>query len=139
LIRRAFILAIAGGALCAGADNDVFDLFASMALGLAEDNVPAFVAGLSASMPGRARLIDDVRATVAQAEVTSEIATLRDEGNDARRTVVLDWSVALKRRGGDLRIERRRESVTCTVVREGGKWRVASLEPAGFFAPPNFR
>jgi hypothetical protein len=32
--------------------------------------------------------------------------------------------------------ERRQERVKCRVVNSGKKWRIASLEPLQFFAPP---
>lgn len=125
--------------LFADASAEVFDLVAVMASAMSDDNVTAFAKTLSDQMPGRTRLIDNVRAMLEQADVKTSIEKISDEGDDQRRTLVLDWSLAMQRKGNDLRIENRREAVTLTLVREGKKWKVTSLSPDTFFAPPNFQ
>lgn len=141
MTRRAIAISLlAAGLALADASADAFDAIASMAAGLSADNAAAFLKAVDPHMAGRERLAADVRGLLEQAEVTCAISKLEDEGDDARRTLVLDWSLDLKRKGGDdLRIERRRQAVRMTLARSGKKWLVTSLEPASFFAPPDFR
>ena len=137
--RLISVLAIASVIAQADAASEALDLFASMAAALSEDNVPGFIKSISARMDGRSQLEIAVKAMLAQAESSSQIDIVENEGDDRKRTVALDWSMQLKRRGLELRIDRREQIVRCTLVREGTKWRVTTLEPASFFDPPNFR
>jgi hypothetical protein len=140
VIWRGLALAVmAIGMVLADASSDVFDLVASMAAGLSDDNAAAFANALSVELPNRDRLIGNVNAMLAQAEVVSAIDRISDDGDDSKRTLVLDWSLQLKRKGPDLQIIRRREAVTVSAVREGKKWKVVALSPESFFGPPEFR
>jgi hypothetical protein len=139
LLWTMLVAALAVPSLSADSSAEVFDLVASMAAGLSEDNGAGFAAALSESMPGRDALIASVRASIVQADLGSAVERIQEDGDDSKRTLVLDWSLELKRKGPDLQIERRREAITLTFEREGKKWKVTSLSPASFFAPPNFR
>lgn len=140
MTRRA-LAALMFAALCAFADSsaDVFRVVADMASGLSEDHLPAFSNALSASMPERQKLIDDVRATLDQADVKTSIERISDEGDDQKRTLVLDWQTSFHRKGPDLRIMERHEAVTLIFAREGKRWKVISVSPLSFFTPPNFQ
>lgn len=140
MIRRlAIALVFAAGALHADASSEVFEVVASMAAGLAEDNVPAFTKPIDKALPELDRITTDLRAIIAQAEVTCSIERIQDEGDDNARTLVLDWSMRLKRRGSGQQVEQRREAVTLKLRRDGKKWTITSLGPLTFFAPPDFR
>ncbi len=131
-------LLFAGLAL-ADASTDVYNLVATMASALAEDNAADFANSLSKEMPGREAILKDVRALLAQANVASTVVPGQDAGDDSKRTLVVEWTLSMKRRGEEVRAEQRRAEVTLTAVREGKKWKVTSIEPASFFAPPDFR
>lgn len=131
-------LLFAGLAL-ADASQDVYNLVASMASALAEDNATDFANSLSKDMPGRDAVIKDVRAMLAQANTASTVVPGENEGDDSKRTIAVEWTLNMKRRGEDVRSDQRRAEVTITAVREGKKWKVTSIEPLSFFAPPDFR
>ena len=140
MIGRALVIAaIAAATVGADASSETFDVIASMAAGLAEDNAAAFMKPVDDAMPGREALAANVRALLLQSEVVSGIDRVRDDGSEASRTLVLDWGLQLKRRGPDLRIERKRETVTVTLKKDGKRWKVTSIVPLEFFAPPEFR
>lgn len=140
MTRRA-ALALIVGATAALADSsaDVLDVVAAMSSALSEDNVPGFMKRLESKLPGRAELESGLHAMVAQADVSCAIEPITDEGDDARRTLLLDWTLEMKRKGDALQVERRRESVKLAAVRSGKKWIVTGIEPASFFAPPKFK
>ncbi len=124
----------------ADSSTDVYNLVASMASALAEENPTDFANSLSKDMPGRNALVKDVKAMLAQAGATSSIVPGQNEGDDSKRTITVEWTLSLKRRGGDdVQAADRRAEVTITAVREGKKWKVTSFEPASFFAPPDFK
>jgi hypothetical protein len=52
--------------------------------------------------------------------------------------VELDWLVHIVDRQDGALAERRQQRVKCRVQKSGKKWRVASLDPLQFFAPPHF-
>ena len=120
------------------ADNRraVFDLFTGMASALSEGNPIAFMQPFDRSMPGVQELRAYVTALIAQAEVLSSIEILSDEGDDAHRTVELDWFLQIRDREETGPVVRRRETVKCRLERRGKKWVVVSLAPLAFFAPP---
>ena len=139
MIRRAlllscFALAAFGADTAAGA----VDVVANMAAALSDGNVAPFSSALSRQMPDRDRVLDNVRAMVAQADVKSSVEPLSNEGDEQKRTLVLDWALAMQRKGPDLRIVNRQQDLKLTLQREGKKWKVTAIEPATFFEPPNF-
>jgi hypothetical protein len=76
-----------------------------------------------------------VAALVNQAEVSSSIEPLRDEGSDARRSVDLDWYLEVRSLLQDGPILRRREVVHCELQRKNKRWKIVSLAPMQLFAP----
>jgi len=87
-------------------------------------------------MPGYEALRAGVTALLSEAEVQSSIELVDDEGDDRNRTVELDWLVHIVDRQDGALAERRQQRVKCRVQKSGKKWRIASLEPLQFFAPP---
>ncbi|MBZ5607090.1 MAG: hypothetical protein LAP38_02445 [Acidobacteriia bacterium] len=114
---------------------DVLDVVASMAAALTAVNVPEFMDAIDKDMPGFDTLRDQVTALVNQAEVTSSIEPIRNEGDDARRTLDLDWYLEVRSLLQDGPIVRRREVIHCELRKQKKKWKVVSLKPLDFFAP----
>ncbi len=133
--KAAAALLLALPLLFADAQADVTDVVASMAAALTAVNVPAFMDAIDRDMPGYDTLRDQVTALVNQAEVTSSIEPIRNEGDDSHRVLELDWYLEVRSLQQDGPIVRRREVIQCELRKERKKWKVVSLKPREFFAP----
>jgi hypothetical protein len=136
LLRAALALLPALGLLvCLHADthDDVIDLFTSMAAALSEINVPQFMDAFDKDMPDYGNLKTGVTALVRQADVTSTIEPLSDEGDDTKRTVELDWYLEIRSLLPDGPLVRRREVVHCELRKEKKHWKIVALKPIEFF------
>src|ERR1700730_17426151 len=102
-----------GFCLHADTHDDIVDLFASMAAALSEINVPQFMDAFDKDMPDYDKLKSGVTALVNQAEVSSSVEPLKDEGDDTRRTVELDWYLEIRSLLPAGPIVRRREIIHC--------------------------
>jgi hypothetical protein len=136
MTRRALLLVPFAACLRADSAEQVWDLFASLAAALSEANASAFMNAFDPAMPGYEALRAGVTALLREAEVQSSIELVEDQGDDSSRAVELDWLVHIVGRQDGAVAERRRERVKCRVEKSGKKWRVASLDPLQFFAPP---
>jgi hypothetical protein len=138
--------------LKADAAADAWDVIAAMAAALAEDNASGFLKRVDEKMLGFGDLSRNINAMLQQANVQSAISPLANDGNDTARTLQLDWELRLKPKaltdplgtdlntqGGSAPLVRREEAITVDLRRDGKKWKVTKIEPAGFFAPPNFQ
>jgi hypothetical protein len=138
-LRRAFdaivLLGLALGPAYSDAHADVVDLVASMAAALSAVNVPEFMNAFDKNMTDYEALKGSVTALVNQAEVTSSIEPIQDEGDDAKRMVDLDWYLEVRSLLQDGPIVRRREVVHCELRKEKKKWKIVALTPPSFFAP----
>jgi hypothetical protein len=121
--------------VCLHADthDDVIDLFTSMAAALSEINVPQFMDAFDKDMPDYGNLKTGVTALVRQADVTSTIEPLTDEGDDTKRTVELDWYLEIRSLLPDGPLVRRREVVHCELRKEKKHWKIVALKPVEFF------
>jgi hypothetical protein len=136
LLRAALALVPTLGILvCLHADThaDVIDLFTSMAAALSEINVAQFMDAFDKDMPDYGNLKTGVTAMVRQADVTSSIEPLSDEGDDTKRTVDLDWYLEIKSVLPDGPVVRRREVVHCELRKEKKHWKIVALKPIEFF------
>ncbi|HXA65916.1 MAG TPA: hypothetical protein VNV82_12235 [Bryobacteraceae bacterium] len=124
---------LACAALAADTHDDVIDLFTSMAAALSEINIPQFMDAFDKDMPDYGNLKTGVTAMVRQADVTSSIEPLSDEGDDTKRTVDLDWYLEIKSVLPDGPVVRRREVVHCELRREKKHWKIVALKPIEFF------
>jgi hypothetical protein len=136
--RRAFLLAVPA-ALRADPRQEIYDLFGSMANSLAEGNAGQFLQAFDPKMPGYQDLAASVQALVQQAEVHSTIDIIEDTGGARERVVQLDWLLQLTEKQSSATAVRRQQTVKCRLVKPKRAWRVVSLEPLGFFAPPKIR
>src|SRR5580704_3663158 len=123
--------------VCLHADthDDVIDLFTSMAAALSEINVPQFMDAFDKDMPDYGNLKTGVTALVRQADVTSTIEPLTDEGDDTKRTVELDWYLEIRSLLPDGPLVRRREVVHCELRKKKKHWKIVALKPIDFFGP----
>ncbi len=117
--------------------TDILDLVGSMASALSENNAPGFLAALDKAMPGYDHLHEAIPALLDQGEITSSVEPLRDEGDETKRTVDLDWYMEIHNPDAAAPVIRRREVIHCRVEKEGRHWRVTSLDPVSFFDPEN--
>jgi hypothetical protein len=136
MTRRTLLLVPFAACLRADSAQQVWDLVTSMAAALSAGDASAFLRAFDAAMPGYEALRAAVTALLREAEVQSSIELVEEEGDDRSRAVELDWLVHIVSRQDGAVAERRRERVKCRVEKSGGKWRVASLDPLQFFAPP---
>jgi hypothetical protein len=134
--RRGLIFAVLAAPLCADDSSDVWALLSQVAAALAQGNVVEFLQAFDRNMPGYQTLETDVSALVREYEVGSTIEPLNDEGEGETRTVELDWFLELVEQQDETNITRRRDRVRCRVVKTGKNWKITSLDPLSFFAPP---
>jgi hypothetical protein len=127
---------LACAALSADTHDDVVDLFASMAGALSAINVPQFMGAFDKNMPDYDRLRAGVTALVNQAEVSSSVEPLSDEGDDLKRTVELDWYLEIRSLLPDGPLVRRREAVHCELRKEKKHWKIVAIKPIEFFGTP---
>lgn len=137
--REAMALMIAALPLRADSGDDAWNVVAVMAAALAEDNADGFMKVIDPKMPGYGDLGANIAALVSQADSHSSITPVRNEGDDATRTLELDWELRLTRKGQtEPRMERREQLVTIQFQRDRKKWLVLKIEPLSFFTPPKF-
>jgi hypothetical protein len=120
-------------ALIADTRDDVVDLFASMAAALSEINVPQFMDAFDKDMPDYEKLKNAVTALVNQAEVSSSVEPVKDEGDDTKRTVELDWYLEIRSLLPDGPLVHRREVILCELRKEKKRWKIVSIKPLEFF------
>jgi len=135
ITRRAWLIALAVP-LLADTRQDILDLFTAMASALSEGIGLAFLDHVARSMPDYYKLEQNILALVAQNEVLSSIDVLKEDGNDEEQSVELDWFLQIRSREETGPLARRRQTVKCRLVRAKKKWKVMSIEPVAFFAPP---
>ena len=139
MTRRGILFAFAALPLFADDSSDVLELFTGVAATLSEANLIAFLRAFDRSMPGYETLEANVSALLLQDEVQSSIDLLSDEKHDSQRAVELDWFLQLVERQDTAAVTRRRERVRCRLAKLGKSWKITSLEPLSFFAPPEPR
>jgi hypothetical protein len=138
MTRRTLLLVPLAARLGADSAQQVWDLFESMASALSEANAIVFMNAFDPAMPGCEALRADVTALLREAEVQCSIDLVEEAGDDRSRAVELDWLLHIVDRQDGAVAERRQERVKCRVEKSGKKWRLASLDPLQFFAPPRF-
>ncbi len=139
LPRRTFLALLAAPVTALIADpppEHIIALFSAMATALSESNPAAFLKPIDRAMKNYQKLEGYVRALTTQGEVSCSVEFLKDEGDDSRRTVMVDWFLQISSRQDSGPLERRRENVTCQLTRNKKSWTVMSLEPVELFRPP---
>ena len=136
MLRRVFFLSFFASALTADPREEVYDLFGSMASALSEGDTGRFLAAFDPSMKGYEDLAANVRALIDQADVTSTIEPVEDAGDAQQRTVKFDWLMQLANKDDRVSTMRRQKTITSRLQKQKRKWRIVSLDPLDFFAPP---
>ena len=106
-----------------------------MAAALGAVNVPQFMDAFDKDMPGYAKLKRNVAALTNQAEVSSSIEPLTDQGDDSKRSVELDWYLQVRSLLPDGPVVNRRQVIHCELRKEKKHWKIVALRPMEFFAP----
>ena len=121
--------------LAARADThaDVVDLFAQMAAALSDDNAAQFMKTFDRNMAGYGEMETQITALLANSEVASSVERLKDEGDDRKRDVELDWYLELRSRVRGGPFVQRRVVIRCQVEKQGKHWKITSMKPIGFF------
>jgi hypothetical protein len=134
--RRIFLLAICGARLLADAKEQVFDLLTKIAAALSDDDPMVFLEAVDHGMPHFQDFQKNLMALADQADLANSIEPLSGDGDDAHRTVRLDWFMQIVGKSETHPVEQRRAVVTCRLERRGKKWKIVSIDPLSFFAPP---
>jgi hypothetical protein len=135
-MRRLLLVAMLVPVLAADPRQEVFDLLGVMASGLSENDPSRFLAAIDPSMKGYDDLGANVRALVEQVEVMSTIEPVDDSGDASSHTMRVDWLLQLRNLDNRASVLRRQKVLTFRFQKQKRKWRVASIEPLDFFAPP---
>jgi hypothetical protein len=136
MTRRALLSLPLAFRLRADSAADVWDLFTSLASALSDSNVSGFMGAFDPAMPVFQQLRDNVTALVREVQVQSSIEILKNEGDDRGREVELDWLMDLVQAESGAASARREQNVSARLGKTGAKWRITSIEPVAFFAPP---
>ncbi len=135
---RVIALSLFFAALCAAQiPIEYSQVLASMASALAENRPELAMSDVSKDMPDYYRLRDNIEALLNQAEVVSSIDNMREENG----VVLVDWLLRIKLQAMDTSMEERHETVKIRFGQEGKKkkWKIVSLDPVDFFAPPKLK
>jgi len=134
----AFCLLLAAPFLRAEAQSEALDVIASMTAALSDDDAPAFLREFDKSMPGYDRLEHAVPALLDQGPIACSVQPLTNEGDDAKRTLELDWYMEIRNLDETVPVIRRREVIHVRMEKRGKHWRITSLDPVSFFDPHDF-
>jgi hypothetical protein len=115
---------------------EVWKTIADAAEGLGNDDSTAFFNQFDRNMPAYAALRTNVEALLNGNQVISTLVTITDDGDDRKRSLELDWLMALNDKNDpDVRKETRRGIVKVRVELQGKRWKIVALEPVDFFRP----
>lgn len=99
-------------------------------------NTNKFMQAFDPALPGYAQLKDNVLALEQAADIESSVDLVQNDGNDEARTIMVDWLMSLVGHDTSVTDVQRSETLTCRLEKRGKSWRITSLEPRSFFAPP---
>lgn len=146
IVRSAVLLCVAVAFACADTHDDVMEVLTKMAAALTEasgdgarnagGNVAEFMSAVSKDMPDYDTLRNNVTALMNNAEVSASILPLMEDDAGESYKVDLDWFLEIRSLEQDGPVVRRREVVHCELHQEKKHWKVVSLKPIDFFAPP---
>lgn len=138
IVRNLVLFAAAAVACLADTHADVLDVFASMTSKLSEDNAAGFMDGFDKAMPDYGKLREWIVGLIAQAEVSSTIEPIKDEGDETKRSVDLDWTMQIRSREASGPLVERQQTVHAELVKQKKRWRIVSITPLDFFEPAKF-
>jgi hypothetical protein len=133
------IVAVAAAVLgVADTHSDVLELFASMTSALSDDNPAGFMKAFDRNMPDYDKLSGYVDGLIREAEVSASIDPTKDEGDDVKRSVDLDWTLQIRSRQMAGPLVERQKTVHVELVKQKKHWRIVSFTPLDLFAPAKF-
>jgi hypothetical protein len=121
--------------LLADTPREIIDVFGAMAAALTDNNLTEFMGAFDKDMPGYAKLKTDVTALMNQANISTSVEPIKDEGDDTAHKMDLDWTLQIRSLYPDGPIVTRREIIHCELSKQGKHWKIVSLQPMEFFAP----
>ena len=131
--------AAVGVASAADAQQQIFDLFTKIASALSDDDPAMFIEAVDPDMPNLQDFRRDIVALTDLASITNSLEILADSGDDTHRAEEVDWFLEIVGKSDPHSLERRREVVKFGLERKGNKgkkWKIVSIDPLHFFAPP---
>ena len=139
---RRYFLGVFAAALH-GSDGEssgsTLKLLTQLASRLTDGNLPGSLEAFAKTMPGYGDVSADLGALAAQYDVICVIEIREESGDEARRTADTEWFLQLRSKEENGPTERRTTAVKIVTAKSGGKWRITSLEPRSFLAPPQVR
>jgi hypothetical protein len=136
MTRRLALLLPFAALLHADSAQDVVGLITEAATGLSAGRPEVFLEAFDPAMTDYSKFRDGIVGLVAQADIQCSIEVDDNQGDDSARTLELDWILRIDRRDGGVGTVRRHETVKCSLRKNGRKWRIVTIEPRDFFAPP---
>jgi hypothetical protein len=100
-----------------------------------EDAVPD-MEQFARAMPGYADLKSALTALWTRYKIEPSLDLKSNEGDDTHRTLQIDWILTLGNQQDPVDSTRREATLVFKLEKEGKGWRIVSLDPATFFAPP---
>ena len=139
-IARNLVIVAAAAAVLGLADthSDVLELFASMTSALSDDNPAGFMKAFDKNMPDYDKLAGYVDGLIREAEVSASIEPIKDEGDDVKRSVDLDWTLQIRSRQMAGPMVERHQAVHVELAKQKKHWRIVSFTPVDLFAPAKF-
>ena len=122
------MLAVAAVVAVAQTPEGVLDLFRTAAQALADRDVPRFLGQFDPEMKDFDVLRQRVTLLVAAEGAESSIEVVRDEGDDKRRELEIDWLLRVGTGNS------KRKILKFTVERRGRGWKITSLDAVEFFS-----
>ncbi len=137
IARRLAVAAVmvAGCLLAGDTHSEIVEVFTSMAAALSDSNVSVFMNAFDKDLAGYGKLKIDITALLTQADISSSVEPIKDEGGDATHSMDLDWLLQVRSQLPDGPIVNRRQIIHCELRKQGKHWKIVSLTPMDFFAP----
>jgi len=120
----------------ADAQQQIFDLFSKIASALSDDDPAMFLESLDPAMPRLADFRRNLVALTDVADLSNSLEVVNETGDENARNAEVDWFLEIVGKSASHTVERRREVVKFRLERKGKKWKIVSIEPLQFFAPP---
>ena len=115
--------------------QEVLDLFTGLATSLASGDSTAFLAKFDPKMTGYQKLHDNIKALTKEADVTSYVDLVSNEGDAQKRQVEVSWKMRIRRGQEATSTPGREQTLYCVVEKQGRRWKITALTSIDFFAP----
>ena len=134
LLSLILFFALSSGLALADPPQPVKDLLRDAVNALSGDDASSFMDLIDRSFKDYAALHEEIVGLLAKYEAGSNIVIVNDFGDDAKRTLDLDWLLTLHdKNDGSNPDQTRRQLIKCQVQKQGKRWKIVSLQPLDFF------